>query len=524
MINRRFPYLLHHLLDYSADAFPDEEAVVDGEARFSYRQLQEAAAAGAAVLGLGGFERRDRVAIYLDRGFHHAAAIFAASMAQGAFVPVNPLLKPWQVQHILNDCAARALVTTAQRWEDLRPLADELPTVQDVLLIDEGFEDGRLHSNAFDGAPRSRSDDRAVGEDLAAIMYTSGSTGRPKGVMLNHCNLLAGSRIVSGYLSLTPRDRLLGLLPFSFDYGLNQLISAVDNGATIVPFSFRFGDDIIRVLERERITGLPGVPAVWAILTRAAPLAATTSLPELRYLTNTGGAVPSSTVSRLVTLFPQARLYLMYGLTEAFRSTFLDPEEIERRPTSVGKAIPECEVFLVDPQTGRPCGPEEPGHLIHRGPTVAMGYWNRPEDTARAFRRNPAIDEREGSDVVCYSGDLMRMDDEGFLYFVARDDAMIKSAGYRISPTEVEEVLNQSGRVREVAVIGIPDSHAGERVHAVAVAVDDPPADPLETLAYCAGALPGYMVPRELEWVPALPKTPNGKVDYRALRAARARA
>ena len=345
------------------------------------------------------------------------------------------------------------------------------------------------------------------------------STGRPKGVKLSHDNLIAGTRIVRSYLGITAADRILSLLPFSFDYGLNQLLSAIEQRATLVLGSFQLGDEIVRLLAHHRITGLAGVPTIWAILTRAAPSLRRTALPELRYITNSGGAVPEATTRQLRKLLPDTSIYLMYGLTEAFRSTFLPPDQVDHRPTSIGKAIPECEVFPLTAD-GRRARPGEPGILVHRGPTVSMGYWRRPEDTARVLRPNPLRAADEGSDIVCWSGDLVTEDDEGFLYFVGRQDAMIKSAGYRISPTEVEEVLMASGRFRQVAVIGIPDPWVGQKVIAVGVAAAAE-TDVAAVLAAARERLPGHMVPARIELVDALPVTPNGKVDSKALVAER---
>ncbi len=515
------PYLLHHLLETSSAAEPAKEAVVDGERRFSYADLRSAAGTCASVLRSLGLARRDRVALYLERGYEEAACILGVSMAGGVVVPVNPLLKPAQVQHILADCSVRLLITSAERWQRLGGSASRCRGFEALVVAAPPSPGSGVHSFQLDNEICFEEADVCIGEDLAAILYTSGSTGRPKGVMLSHRNILAGSRIVAGFLHLEQSDRILSVLPFSFDYGLNQLITAVDRRATIVILTFRFGDEIVRALSTERITGLAGVPTVWSILTRAAPALREAELSHLRYLTNSGGAVPSATVRRLRELLPHANVFLMYGLTEAFRSTYLDPDEVDRRPTSVGKAIPETEVFLVDPTTLRRCGPDEPGHLVHRGPTVAMGYWNRPEDTARSFRPHPSIPATEGGGVVCYSGDVMRLDRDGNLYFVARDDSMIKSSGYRISPTEVEEVLIQSGRLREAAVIGLPDPTAGERVHAVVVAVDATGSDRELLFRHCADNLPPYMVPREIEFVSDLPRSPNGKIDYASLHAAR---
>ncbi len=321
------------------------------------------------------------------------------------------------------------------------------------------------------------------------------------------------------YLGIGPDERILSILPFSFDYGLNQLLTAVEQRATLVLCEFRIGDELVRALSRHRITGLAGVPTIWALLTRAAPTLARTPLPHLRYITNSGGAVPTATVRRLRQLLPSTRIFLMYGLTEAFRSTFLPPEEVDRRPSSIGKAIPECEVFPVTAD-GRRARPGEPGILVHRGPTVSLGYWNRPEDTARVLRPNPLLPATRGGDIVCWSGDLVVEDEEGFLTFVARDDSMIKSSGYRISPSEVEEVLMAAGSLREVAVIGLPDEWIGQKVHAVAVP-DGVPVDTAAILRDAASKLPAYMVPKTIELVSALPTSPNGKVDYKRLVAER---
>jgi acyl-CoA synthetase (AMP-forming)/AMP-acid ligase II len=359
-----------------------------------------------------------------------------------------------------------------------------------------------------------------IGEDIAGILYTSGSTGKPRGVMLSHRNLLAGSRIVSTYLEISAKERILSVVPFSFDYGLNQLLTAVQHAATIVLLQFRFPFEIVRAIRDENITGFAGVPLIWAGLVHNSSGLQKKPLPTLRYITNTGGSVPTTTVRRLRELLPSTQIFLMYGLTEAFRSTYLPPSEVDRRPDSIGRAIPECEVMLVHPE-GRPCKPGEVGILVHRGPTVSMGYWGKPERTREVLRPHPFMPAEEGGEIVCYSGDLVRMDEDGYFYFVARADAQIKSQGYRISPAEVEEVLMQSGKLSQAAVIGLPDAEAGERVHAVVVAIHSVPLDTEMILRHCAARLPSYMVPKSIEITDALPKTPSGKIDYRALRAAR---
>jgi acyl-CoA ligase (AMP-forming) (exosortase A-associated) len=503
----RTPYLLHHLLAASA-ADDARIAVVDGECTFGYGELRQRVESLAARLVRAGIERGDRVGILLPKSLAECVAIFAASRADGVFVPINPALRPPQVRHILQDCGARVLITSPGLYSGLGDALDGLDSLQETLFADDA-----------DGTEGVVGAARAIGEDLAAILYTSGSTGQPKGVMLSHRNLLAGARIVSTYLGIGPDDRILSVLPFSFDYGLNQLLTSVAQSASLALLTFQLGDEIVRALARHRITGLAGVPTIWAILSRAAPSLARTELPHLRYITNSGGSVPTQTVKRLRTLLPRTRIFLMYGLTEAFRSTFLPPEEVDRRPTSIGKAIPECEVFPVA-ANGRRAKAGEPGILVHRGPTVSLGYWNRPEDTARVLKPHPFRHASLGGETVCYSGDLVTEDEEGFLYFVGRNDALIKSAGHRISPTEVEEALMASGSFSQIAVIGLPDEWVGQKLHAVGVAAEAEP-DTGAVLRAAAARLPPYMLPKAIELVASLPTTPNGKVDYKRLVAER---
>ncbi|MDS7597161.1 AMP-binding protein [Agrobacterium tumefaciens] len=496
------PYLLHHLL--VARSQNDGQAIVHNGNTRTYREFSLAATRCAGALREAGLERGDRVVIFLPRGLEECWAIFGVSAASGVFVPVNALLKAPQIRHIVQDSGAKIIISTTDMRAELDAAVSGLSGVT-VLLAED--------IDARKDLPAKPS--TAIGEDLAAILYTSGSTGAPKGVMLSHRNLLAGARIVRTYLGITASDRILSLLPFSFDYGLNQLLTAVEQGAVTVMSTFRLGDDIVKALRDNDITALAGVPTVWAILTRAAPLLAKTPLPHLRYVTNSGGRVPQETVRALREKLPTTKIFLMYGLTEAFRSTYLPPDEIDTRPTSIGKAIPECEIFIVTAE-GQRAKPGEPGILVHRGPTVSMGYWNRPEETAKVLRPHPFIPATQGGETVCYSGDLAIEDEEGFFSFVARNDAMIKSSGYRISPTEVEESLMSTGLFHQVAVIGLPDPFAGEKVHAVATAANQN-IDVSAALKKAAEMLAPFMIPRAIELVEALPVTANGKVDYRAL-------
>lgn len=513
-------HLLHDLLQSKA-RLPDKQAIVDGDNSYSHGDLLQASTRCAGVLNDLGLQRGDRVAVFLPKSFAECWAIFGTSRADGVFVPINSLLRPQQVRHIVADCDARFLITDSRSWNALKGELGNVHSLMGVLLVDDYTDDSdmRLVPLAFDAPAQPPLACEAIGEDLAAILYTSGSTGRPKGVMLSHRNLLAGTRIVRTYLGITAQDRLLSVLPFSFDYGLNQLLTAMEQGATLVLLNFRFGNEIVDTLAKQQITGFAGVPTVWAIIAKSAKRIGKSDLSSVRYITNTGGAVPTETVGRLRDLLPTTNIFLMYGLTEAFRSTYLPPEELDRRPTSIGKAIPECEIFVLGPD-GQRAAPGEPGILVHRGPTVSMGYWRRPEETANVIRSNPLRDPAEGCDLVCYSGDLVRQDEDGFFYFVARNDAMIKSSGYRISPTEVEEHLMGGGHFSQVAVIGLPDPVVGQIVHAIAVPTNST-LPVKEVLALCAGALPAYMVPRDIELIDALPVSPNGKVDYKTLVAER---
>jgi acyl-CoA synthetase (AMP-forming)/AMP-acid ligase II len=336
--------------------------------------------------------------------------------------------------------------------------------------------------------------------------------------MLSHANVMAGSRIVSTYLKISAAERILAVLPFSFDAGMNQLMTAFEHGATIVLINFVFAREIVQTLVEERITGLAGVPTLWSLLVQPNSTLTKRPLSSLRYITNTGGSMPQMVLGALRKSLPTTKIYLMYGLTEAFRSTYLPPSELDKRPTSMGRAIPDTEILVVN-ENNQLCKPGETGELVHRGPTVSLGYWGRPEDTARVLRPNPLLPEQLGDcEKVCYSGDLVKMDEDGFLYYVGRRDTMIKSSGFRISPSEVEEALFSSGKLSGAAVIGIPDEVLGQTIKAFVVVRNGEAADRQALLSQCAERLPRYMIPKDLEILSELPKTSSGKVDYPALR------
>ncbi len=516
-------YLVHHMLRSSTQRYPDKEALVHGSERLAYNQLSEKASALAGILRSAGIHRLDRIGIYLEPSVAQVVSIFGISEAEGVFVPINAVLFPDQVGHIVRDCSMTGLITSRAKLGSLIEILKDIPSLKFIVLTGDGpeanlplqvFEWDQTASPAAQGGLRESS----ISKDLAAILYTSGSTGKPKGVMLSHANVMAGASIVSTYLGITEKERILAALPFSFDAGLNQLTTAIQQGGTIVLINFVFAREIVQMLLKEKITGLAGVPTLWSLLSQPNSTLEKQPLPDLRYITNTGGAMPQAVLAILKRALPTTKIFLMYGLTEAFRSTYLPPDESDRRPTSMGKAIPDCEILVIN-EAGELCKPGEIGELVHRGPTVSMGYWGRPEDTDRVLKPNPLLPKELGDcERVCYSGDLVKMDEDGFLYFIGRRDTMIKSSGYRVSPTEVEEALFSSGKLRGAAVIGIPDEILGQAIKAFVVPKDGAAPSTDDLIAHCGQKLPRYMIPKHIELLTELPKTSSGKVDYPTLR------
>ncbi|MDA8413887.1 MAG: acyl-CoA ligase (AMP-forming), exosortase A system-associated [Desulfobacteraceae bacterium] len=508
--------LLHELIFETAQKVPDREALVYQKSRLSYRELAaEVFGVAGMLLGLG-LAKSERVAVYLEKRIETVTAMFGASAAGGVFVPVNPILKSEQVAYILKDCSVRILVTSADRLKLLSESLQDCRDLHTVLVVgNELPEVAGLDVLRWDGAMR---DDgkrhRVINSDMAAILYTSGSTGKPKGVVLSHLNMVTGAKSVAQYLENTHEDRILSVLPLSFDYGFSQLTTAFHVGATTVLMNYLLPRDIVKAVEKERITGLAAVPPLWIQL---AQLEWPVDM-QLRYFTNSGGAMPLSTLKDLRARFPNASPYLMYGLTEAFRSTYLPPEEVDRRPDSIGRAIPNAEIMVVR-EDGSPCAPGEPGELVHRGALVSLGYWNDSEKTAERFK--PAPNRESGltmTEMAVWSGDTVRMDEEGYLYFISRRDEMIKTSGYRVSPTEVEEVIYATGMAGEVAAIGVPHQVLGQAIVVIVAAREGLSLDADALMAECKQRLPAYMVPNEIRRYPgSLPRNPNGKIDRKRL-------
>jgi len=474
-----------------------------------------------------GIQAGDRVAVYLPKTTENVLACFGSAAAGAVFVPINPVLKGLQVGHILRDSGAKVLVTAGPRLEAIATALGDCPDLGAVILTDAAagqtsaggksvWSWGDILSN-----PGATPGHRRIDADLAAIFYTSGSTGAPKGVMLSHRNLVAGAVSVATYLGNEPDDRILAILPLSFDAGFSQLTTAFHAGARVVLLNYLLPRDVLKAMERERVTGLTAVPPLYIQL---AALEWPSSIgAHLRYFANTGGRMPRETLQLLRQRVPAARPFLIYGLTEAFRSTYLPPEEVDRRPDSIGKAIPNAEILVLR-EDGTRCAPGEPGELVHRGALVSLGYWNAPELTSRRFRPVAGHVAQGGQpEVAVWSGDTVAQDADGYLYFRGRRDEMIKSSGYRISPTEIEDIVLQSGLVAEVVAVGIPDPRLGQTIAIIAVAATTAAAMTASDrtaalLAHCKMAMPHYMIPGQGEWRPVLPRNPNGKYDRAALR------
>jgi len=515
-------WLLHQLIERSALRSPQAAALTAGSITLDYAALWQSTLAFGRSLARLGIARNERIAIYLDKRIETVVASFGAGVAGAVFVPINPLLKPAQVAYILRDCNVRLLVTSPERLSTLKEVLPGCPDLAHLILTGKNADGGNpgIATHAWETltAGDAATDHAATELDMAAILYTSGSTGQPKGVVLSHRNMVAGAKSVATYLGNHAGDSLLAALPLSFDAGFSQLTTAFHVGARVVLLNYLMPRDIVKALERERITGLTAVPPLWIQL-------AALKLPEggashLRYIANTGGHMPRNTLDTLMAQLPGIRAFLMYGLTEAFRATYLDPEEVTRRPDSIGRAIPDNEVFVLR-EDGCECAPDEPGELVQRGPLVAMGYWNDAEKTAERFRPLPARLRPNGlmlPEIAVYSGDTVRRDAEGFLYFVGRRDEMIKTSGYRVSPGEIEEEAHATGLVSECAAFGVPHPALGAAI--VLVATTRGETDPAALLAALKTRCPAWQIPAHIALRMApLPRNANGKVDRKLLAA-----
>lgn len=518
-------HLLHDLPAATAHRTPDAGALTFGAETVNFAALASSIAAFASGLRHLGIDRSERVGVYLDKRFETVSAFFGATHSGGVFVPINPILKADQVGYILRDCSVRVLVTSPERiamltealanCHDLRHIIltgspTELPTLSGVSV--------HRWNELLDSPPASGH--RVVDADMAAILYTSGSTGRPKGVVLSHRNMVTGAKSVAQYLDNRADDTLLAALPLSFDAGFSQLTTAFHAGARVVLLNYLMPRDVLKAMAAEKVTGLTAVPPLWIQL---AQLPWPDTIAEnLRYLANTGGRMPLETLTRLRSALPNAAPYLMYGLTEAFRATYLAPDQVDHRPDSIGKAIPNSEILVLR-EDGSECAPNEPGELVQRGALVAMGYWNDVEKTAERFKPLPPKAPARQSglvlpEIAVFSGDSVRRDEDGYLYFIGRRDDMIKTSGYRVSPTEVEEILYATQMIGECAAFGVPHDTLGQTILVVCTPTPDAMLDQDALLAECRKRMPGYMIPARIDIREGpLPRNPNGKIDRNAL-------
>jgi long-chain acyl-CoA synthetase len=501
----------------SAQVRPGHTALVCGGQRLDYAGLAQASERFAAGLAAdAGLANGDRCVLFLDNRSEAAVAVFGTLRAGGVFSVINPGTKADKLAFVLNDCEATVLVTQASLLPVARAAAAQVSSLRRVVVVDAqpalqprevAYEAFLAAGPALDPAPRG------IDIDLAMLVYTSGSTGQPKGVMMTHRNMVHAASSITQYLRSSPDDVVLSVLPLAFDYGLYQLLMSVKMGATLVlEKSSAFPQKILPLLASERVTGFPLVPTMAALIVQLRNFK-----PEwaasVRYLTNTAAALPPAHIAALQALFPQARVYSMYGMTESKRCTWLPPEQLARRPDSVGIAIPGTEVWVTG-DDGRPLPAGSVGELVVRGGHVMQGYWRNPEATDRALKPG-----RYPWEKVLHTGDLFRMDDEGFLYFVGRKDDIIKSRGEKVSPKEVENVLYALPGVREAAVVGVPDEILGRALKAILVLDQGVELAPRDVIGHCAARLEDFMVPRLVEFRTGLPKTDTGKIRRAALQA-----
>jgi amino acid adenylation domain-containing protein len=502
--------LVQSFLEESAARTPDKLALVCGEQRLTFAQIEAMANRLAQALGANGVGRGDRVLLFLPNSVEFVVAVFATLKANAVFVPINHSTKADKLRFMAQDCRAAGLITWQRQAITAVSLQPSIPSLKTIIVAGQAPAGCLSFADIQVAYPAERPCSQTIDQDLACLIYTSGSTGEPKGVMSAHTNVLFAASSIISYLQNRADDIVLNLLPLSFDYGLYQLLMTFKFGGTLVlERSFAYPAQIFKRLAAEKVTGFPLVPTIAAILLQMdlSPY----DFSSLRYLTNTAAALSPSHITALQQKFPQATLFSMYGLTETKRTLYLPPEQLAIRPNSVGIPIPGTEAWLED-EAGRRLGPDEIGELVIRGSHVMRGYWERPEASAARFRPGPLPGER-----FCYSGDLFRVDSEGFYYFVGRKDDIIKSRGEKVAPKEIENVLFGLSGLVEAAVIGIPDPVLGEAIKAFVVAKDDALTEK-DVLRHCRQHLEDFMVPQQIEFRDVLPKSSNGKIAKKELK------
>ena len=503
---------INFFLEDSAAKWPDKVAVIKGDTKLTYEEIDRQSSFLAKLLVESGIKKGDRVGIFLEKNPDQVVSIFAAVKAGAIFVILNNKLKKDHILHIVRDCRIKGIIARETIYDAVLKSTLEETAVEFLMFADNGKYNLRKLAikNRIPLTPPPV-------EHIACIIYTSGSTGMPKGVVISHQNLVDGAEIVSEYLNCKHDDKILSLLPFSFDYGLNQLLTTFMNGATIVLHNFVFPDDVLTILEKEKITGVAGIPTIWISLLNARALRER-NYSSLRYLTNSGGKLPVEYVKKMADVFSHAKIFLMYGLTEAFRSTCLPPELVRMKPDSIGQAIPRVKISVLNKE-GKECEAGEQGELVHRGALISLGYWDNKDATEARIKELPegANGKIKGEKGV-FSGDLVKRDDEGFMYYIGRNDEMIKSSGFRISPTEVEEVLYKIDGVTGAVVLGKEHPVLGQKIVAIISRKDQSDTAKKEILTHCALNLPDYAVPHEIIFMDDMPKTGPGKFDRSRLK------
>jgi len=525
------PTLVHEWLNRSARRFPDKEALVYGQQRLTYRNLDHRTDYLAVALQDIQVKRQDRIIVFLDNTPETVISLYGILKAGGVFIILAGSVKGAKLRYILENSGAEVLITYTNKagvvTNALSQIQREIKTIwigpkkqipnkftQSSLSWDEIFSDfsDTVEENQINGQLT-----RCIDVDLATLIYTSGSTGEPKGVMSTHHSMISAARSIIQYIGNEQDDIILNALQLSYSYGLYQIIMAVMFGGTVVlEQSFMYLHNILTRISEEKVTGFPIVPTMVAMLLKMRDLSGY-DLSSLRYITNAGSALPVEHIHSLQKLLPHVRIFSMYGLTECIRVCYLPPEELEKRPSSVGKAMPNCEVFVVD-EEGNEVAPGKTGELIIRGSNVMQGYWKDPELTAKTYKERQYPGER-----MLYSGDYFRKDDSGFLYFLDRKDDMIKSKGERISAKEVENTLCALEGVAEAAVIGVPDEILGQAVMAYIVPVTSYELTEKQVMRYCAENMETFMVPKRVEFIEELPRTLNGKIDKKQLKTMEAK-
>ncbi len=497
-MNPSIPYQL----ELTSNIMPNKVALVDKNYSLTFLELYEFSKIYSYNLKKMGIKKGDRVGICMEKNIDQVISIMAVLFSDAILVPILPKLKGENIKHIVNDCEMRAIITDHVRYNEVKEINCHLEIIKYKKI--ENPEKKEI-----------RNDFSLSTSDIAAIIYSSGSTGRPKGITITHQNIYDGARIVSEYLSTNEKDKISGILSFNFDYGLNQLWQVILKGATLYLHDFIFPNDFFMHISENKITAIPIMPVIISKMFDRRFYSENPSLDfsSVKYVSTSGGRLSASMINDLTKTFDSAKIYSMYGLTEAFRSTFLDPEQLKIRPTSIGKAIPDVEIFVLN-DNEKLCKPNEVGELVHRGACISKGYWGSPQKTTERFK----IIDMFPDEIVVFSGDLVKTDDDGFLYFISRKDSMIKTQGYRVSPTEIEEEVNNHNKITTSVVFGRDNIDVGQDIVLIYTTTDKKELSKKLLLHYLKEKLPSYMIPKYIYYTNEFPITGNeGKIDRQSI-------